>query len=110
MARGLQFDSAGARTRAAEAVKRSGESGDMVLGPRIRATGAAAYVLVGDHASAAAVLRDLASRPGEFISAADLELSPTFEDFRASPQYPEVLAAFEAAEAEAARIDREAGL
>ncbi len=109
MARGLQFDSAGARAQAAEAVKRSGESGDRMLGPRIRATSAAAYVLVGDHASAASVLHDLAGRPGEYINVADLELSPVLEDFRASEEYPSVLAAFEAAEAEAARLDREAG-
>jgi TolB-like protein len=110
LARGLQWDSAGARALAAEAVKRSGESGDMMLGPRVRATSAEAYVMVGDHASAASVLRDLAGQPGEFINVADLELSPVFDEFRASPRYPEVLAAFEAAEAEAARIDAEAGL
>ncbi|MEJ2548986.1 MAG: tetratricopeptide repeat protein, partial [Gemmatimonadota bacterium] len=109
-ARALQLDSTAARVRAAEALKRSGESGDMMLGPRVRATSAAAYVMVGDHASAASVLRDLAGQPGEFINVADLELSPVFDEFRASPRYPEVLAAFEAAEAEAARIDVEAGL
>jgi hypothetical protein len=81
----------------------------MMLGPRIRATSAAAYVLVGDHESAASVLHDLAGQPGEFVDVAQLELSPVFEDFRASEEYSSVLTAFEAAEAEAARIDREAG-
>jgi len=35
--------------------------------------------------------------------------TPGFEGFRASPEYPAVLAAFEAAEAEGARLDAEAG-
>ena len=82
----------------------------MMIGPRLLAVSAGAYLLIGDHESVAKILVALASRPGEFISVAELELSPTFEDFRASPEYPEVLAAFEAAEAEAARIDAEAGL
>ncbi|MEJ2481995.1 MAG: hypothetical protein P8049_02460, partial [Gemmatimonadota bacterium] len=110
IAHGLQLDSAVARARADEAVNRAGESGDMMIGPRLLAVSAGAYLLIGDHESVAKILVALASRPGEFISVAELELSPTFEDFRESPEYPEVLAAFEAAEAEAARIDREAGL
>ncbi|MCL7973942.1 MAG: hypothetical protein M8835_05220 [marine benthic group bacterium] len=109
IARGLQLDSVGARTRAAEAVRRAEESGDMMLGPRLLATNVGSYMLVGDHQAATGVLLDLAGRPAEGITVADLELSPIFEEFRASEEYPSVLAAFEAVEAEAARIDLEAG-
>ncbi len=109
IARGLQRDSAGARALAAEAVKRSGESGDMMVGPRLLALNAQAYLLVGDHRSAGEILLDLARRPGESMSVAQLALSPIMSEFRESPEYPAVLAAFEAAEADGARMDAEAG-
>jgi hypothetical protein len=109
IARGLQQDSSGARSAADEAVQGARAANDMVLGPQMLATAATAYLLIGDHEAAADVLLELSSAPAQQPSVATLELSPVWEGLRASPEYPAVLAAFEAAEAEGARRDTEAG-
>jgi hypothetical protein len=51
----------------------------------------------------------LVALPTDAPSVAELQLAPDFEGFRQSPEFPAVLAAFEAAEAEAARLDAEEG-
>ena len=51
----------------------------------------------------------LVALPTDAPSVAELQLAPHFEGFRQSPEFPAVLAAFEAAEAEAARLDAEEG-
>jgi hypothetical protein len=52
---------------------------------------------------------ELAALPTDEPSVANLEIDPVLEDFRQSPEFPAVLAAFEAAEAEAAKLDAEEG-
>ena len=80
-----------------------------MAGPRTTFTAATALALVGDHSGAAELTRELATVPSLNPVVAGLELSPIFASFRTSPEYPGVLAAAEAAEAEGARLDAEAG-
>lgn len=108
-ARALQQDPAEADSLAEEAARGARAAEDMVLGPRVLATVADVYMLTGNHEAAGAVLRELASIPAQRPSVAILELDPVMAGFRGSPEYSEVLAAFEAVEAEAARMDAEAG-
>lgn len=105
----LQSDTAGTRVMASDARRQANESGDNVGGPRILQAAASALALVGENAAAADIFLKLASVPAVTPTVADLELYPGFAGFRASPEYPAVLAAFEAAEAEGARLDAEAG-
>ena len=109
IASALQSDTTEARDQALEARTLAHESGDRMAGPRTIQTAATALAMVGDHAGAAWMFRELATVPSGTPTVADLELVPGFGGFRASPEYPAVLAAFEAAEAEGARLDAEAG-
>jgi hypothetical protein len=109
MAKALQQDPAEAGSLAAEAARGARAAKDMVLGPQVLGTVANVYMMTGDHEAAASILRELASIPAQRPSVAILELDPVMAGFRGSPEFPAVLAAFEAVEAEAARMDAEAG-
>jgi hypothetical protein len=108
-AKALQADT-GAVVRLTErALELAARSGDAMRAPTVRWACALALARVGAFDRAAGNLLALADLPSDAPSVAELELAPYFAEFRQSPRFPAVLAAFEAAEAEAAKQDAEEG-
>jgi hypothetical protein len=105
----LQGDTAEALELAGQATRAANATDDALEGPTVRSWASIGLVLVGAFDRVAPELRTLASAPVAAPSVADLLLDPIYQDFRASPEFPAVLAAFEAAEAEGARLDAEEG-
>ena len=108
-AHALQADTTRAIEFAARAAEQAGRSEDALTSAQVRAWASVASIQVGDFEDAAKRLRQLASVPSVVPTVAMLQRAPVLEEFRGSPEYSDVLAAFEAAEAEGARRDAEAG-
>jgi len=109
IASALMYDTAAARTYAARANAEGLASPDHVVGPTLQGMAAQALSMVGDQADAAEILLYLATVPLDGPSLLALQAAPQWAGLRESPEWPAVLAAFEAAEAEGARLDTEAG-
>jgi TolB-like protein/Tfp pilus assembly protein PilF len=103
---GLQEDTATAIELANEARSLAAGSGDALTDAVVRSWSALALANVGAFDDAADALLALADVPVDVPNVAQLRLAPFWEGLRGSPEYPAVLAAFEAAEAEAAKAAR----
>ncbi|MEK6254706.1 MAG: hypothetical protein N2B05_08440, partial [Gemmatimonadales bacterium] len=105
----FQADTAGAIEHATRAAELASASDDALEGPNVRFWAARALAHVGEFGRVAEAFLDLASAPAVDPKLAELLLSPAFDSFRQSQEFPAVLEALEAAEAEGARFDAEAG-
>jgi TolB-like protein len=105
----LQADTTGTVAAAREAADRAAALQDALLAPNVRYFASQGLAMVGAFDRMAEELTDLASAPAPGPSAANLLLDLIYADFREAPQFPAVLAAIEAAEAEAARLDAHEG-
>jgi Flp pilus assembly protein TadD len=109
LASALKYDTAAVHAFAGKTNAEGQASPDHMLAPQIQGVAALALTMVGDQAGAADLLLHLATVPSDYPSLVDLEVGPSWAGFRASPEYPAVRAAYEAALAEGARLDAEAG-